>query len=85
MHIVTQSTSLQKSATDTQQGSDQHQTTASNDASEQQSSVQQQPTPPYALLNYKPKARGVRILATIHHCTYCNTAIHTFYVHFMST
>ena len=39
MHIVTQSTALQKSATDTQQESDQHQTTASNDASEQQSLV----------------------------------------------
>ena len=58
MHIVIQSTALQISATDTQQGSDHHQTTASNDASEQQSSVQQ-PTPQYALLNYKPKDQGV--------------------------
>ena len=61
MHIVIQSVTIQKSATDTQQGSDQRQTTASNDDSEQQSSVQQ-PTPQYALLNYKPKDQGVSIL-----------------------
>ena len=58
MCFVIQSIPIQKSATDTQQGCDQHQTTASNDDSEQQSSVQQ-PTPPYALLDYKPKDRGV--------------------------
>ena len=60
MYIVIQSVAIQISATGTQQGYDQHQTTASNDDSEQQSSVQQ-PTPQYALLNYKPKDQGVSI------------------------
>ena len=68
MHIVIQSIPFQKSSADTQQGSDQHQTTASNDDSEQQSSVQQ-PAPQYALLNYKPKDQGVSIV------TYCIAGI----------
>ena len=59
MYIVIQSVAIQISATGTQQGYDQHQTTSSNDDSEQQSSVQ--PTPQYALLNYKPKDQGVSV------------------------
>ena len=66
-HFI-QSIPFQKSSTDTQQGSDDHQTTASNDDSEQQSSVQQ-PTPQYALLNYKRKDQGVSIV------TYCIAGI----------
>ena len=57
--IVLQSNALQKSATDTQQGSDQPVTTANDAASEQESSIEHQPTPEYALLNYKPKNQGV--------------------------
>ena len=59
VYIVLQSTVLQKSATDTQQGSDQPVATANDAASEQESAVERQPTPEYALLNYKPKNQGV--------------------------
>ena len=56
--IVIQVTPLQETATGIQ-GSYQHQTTANDAASEQQSSGQHQPTPQYALLNYKPKDKEV--------------------------
>ena len=69
MCFVIQSIPIQKSATDTQQGSDHHQTIASNDNSEQQSSVQQ-PTPQYALLNYKLKDQGVSIFTYAYNYTY---------------
>ena len=69
MRFVIQSIPIQKSATDTQQGSDHHQTAASNDDSEQQSSVQQ-PTPQYALLNYKPKDQGVSIVTYAYYYIY---------------
>ena len=61
MYIVIQVIELQETATDTQQDSDHDQTTANDAASEQQSSVQHQPTPQYALLNYKPKDKEVSI------------------------
>ena len=61
MYIVIQVIELQETATDTQQDSDHDQTTANDAASEQQSSVQHQPTQKYALLNYKPKDQGVSI------------------------
>ena len=49
----------QETATGTQQDSDYDQTTANDAASEQQSSVQHQPTPQYALLDYKPTDKEV--------------------------
>ena len=58
MYIVIQVTELQETATGIQ-GFYQHQTTANDAASEQQSSVQHQPTPQYALLDYKPKDKEV--------------------------
>ena len=51
----------QETVTGIQHYSDKHQTTANDAASEQQSSVQHQPTPQYALLHYKPKDQGVSI------------------------
>ena len=51
----------QETVTGIQHYSDKHQTTANDAASEQQSSVQHQPTPQYALLNYKPKDKEVSI------------------------
>ena len=61
MYTVIQVIASQETATGhgTQQDSDQHQITANDAASEQQSSVQHQPTPQYALLNYKPKDKEV--------------------------
>ena len=61
VYIVIQVTPLQETPTDSQQDSDQHQTTANDAASEQQNSVQHQPTPQYALLHYKPKDKEVSI------------------------
>ena len=58
-YIIIQVITVQETTTDTQQDSDHDQTIANDDASEQQSSVQHQPTPQYALLNYKPKNQGV--------------------------
>ena len=58
-YIVIQVITVQETTTDTQQDSDHDQTTANDAASEQQSSVQHQPTQQYALLNYKPKNQGV--------------------------
>ena len=59
VHIVIQNIALQSIATDTQPGTDQLQTTTNDAASEQQSFVERQSTPPDALLNYKPKNQGV--------------------------
>ena len=70
--IVIQVTPLQGTATGIQ-GSYEHQTTANNAASEQQSSVHQL-TPQYALLNYKPKDKEVSIFTQLH-------IIHITYVH----
>ena len=50
---------VQETTTGTQKDSDQHHTTANDAAGEQQSSVQHQATPQYALLNYKPKDQVV--------------------------
>ena len=61
VHIVIQNIALQSIATDTQPGTDQLQTTTNDAASEQQSFVERQSTPPDALLNYKPKNQGVSI------------------------
>ena len=71
--IVIQVTPLQGTATGIQ-GSYEHQTTANDVASEQQSSVQHQLTPQYALLNYKPKDKEVSIFTQLY-------IIHITYVH----
>ena len=61
MYTVIQIIAPQETATShgTQQDSDHDQTIANDVASEQQSSVQHQPTPQYALLHYKPKDKEV--------------------------
>ena len=64
-YIVIQVVTAQETVTGMQYNSDQHQITANyNDTAsnrEQQSSVQHQPTPQYALLDYKPKDQGISI------------------------
>ena len=66
MYTVIQVNVPQETATDAQQASDHDQTTANDTASEQQSSVQHQPTSQYALLNYKPKDKEVHNYSSVY-------------------
>ena len=72
----------QETVTGIQHYSDKHQTTANDAASEQQSSVQHQPTPQYALLHsVLIMSCEVHYVSLISSCTYTYTMESVKFIH----